>query len=51
MSYTFNRYGGKNNFVRVETLGGKTFRLVGFAGGDEMMYGFLKNWWNTYRNK
>jgi hypothetical protein len=51
MSYVQNRYGMKRNFIHVEIAGGNALRLYGFTGGDEIMYGFLKNWWNAYRNK
>lgn len=46
-----NRYGSARNFVVIVTAQGKKYSLDGFAEGPEIIYGFLTNWWNTYRSK
>ena len=51
MATTYSRWGFARNYVRIRLLDGGSFWLAGFAGGDEPMYGFLKNWWNVYREK
>ncbi len=50
MVSTYNRWRIARNHVRIELLDGDSFWLAGFLGGDEMMYGFLKNWWDAYQN-
>jgi len=44
-----NRHGVAKNFIQIEPLEGKAFRLSKFPEGNEMMYGFLKNWWGAYQ--
>jgi hypothetical protein len=46
-----SRRGYASNYVHIEPVEGNAFDLSGFPEGDEMMYGFLMNWWNTYQNK
>ncbi len=45
------RYGQMTNFVNIVLFEGKNYGLSGFSDGEEIIYGFLMNWWNTYRNK
>jgi hypothetical protein len=45
------RYGRVTNFVVVVPAEGKKYSLIGFSVGEEVMYGFLTNWWNAYRNR
>jgi hypothetical protein len=44
------RYGRVTNYVNVVTEGGRNYPLQGFSDGDEIIYGFLTNWWNASRN-
>lgn len=37
------------NYVRIESHDGGWFTVFGFPEGNEMLYGFLKNWWNAYQ--
>ena len=46
----YSRRGVASNLIEVELLGGSKFYLSGFPEGNEMMYGFLKNWWSSYQN-
>ena len=46
-----SRHGVATNFIHVELVEGSAFSLSGFSEGNEVMYGFLMNWWNTYGNK
>lgn len=45
------RRGEVKNFVKIIANGGKNYPLANFAAGDEIIYGFLMNWWNAYRDK
>jgi hypothetical protein len=45
------RYGQVRNVVNIHTVEGKIYALGGFATGEEIIYGFLMNWWNSYRNR
>jgi len=45
------RYGRVTNFVNIVPDQGKNYPLGGFSAGEEIIYGFLTNWWNTYRNR
>jgi hypothetical protein len=36
--------------IEVELFDGNSFRLAGFAEGDEILYSFLKNWWSACQN-
>jgi hypothetical protein len=50
MQSTRGRYGRVNHFVNVIPLEGKSYPLSGFSEGDEVIYGYLMNWWNTYKD-
>ena len=45
------RYGRVTNFVHIVPLEGKKYPLGGFSEGEEVIYGYLMNWWNTYQNR
>ena len=45
------RYGRVTNFVNILPVEGKNYPLSGFSEGEEMLYGFLMNWWNRYQNR
>jgi hypothetical protein len=45
------RYGRVTNIVNIIPVEGKRYPLGGFSEGDEILYGFLMNWWNTYKNR
>ena len=45
------RYGRITNIVNIIPAEGKKYPLGGFRDGDEMVYGTLMSWWNTYRDK
>jgi hypothetical protein len=44
------RYGRVTNFVNIIPLEGKKYPLGGFSDGEEILYGFLTNWWNKYQS-
>ena len=44
------RYGRVTNLVNIIPVEGKNYPLGGFSDGDEIIYGILMNWWNTFRN-
>jgi hypothetical protein len=41
---------GQKNFVQISFSDGKPCGVDGFADGPEVIYGYLMNWWNAYRN-
>jgi hypothetical protein len=43
--------GVAETFVQIESLDGTMFRLSRFPEGNEIMYGFLRNWWSANRNQ
>lgn len=45
------RYGNVTTYVVVTSMEGKKYSLMGFSEGTEIIYGFLTNWWNAYRNR
>jgi len=45
------RGGRASNYIHVQLAEGGAISLAGFAEGDEVLYGFLTNWWDTYKNK
>jgi hypothetical protein len=45
------RYGRVTNFVQIVPVEGKKYPLGGFSEGEEIIYGYLMNWWNTYQNR
>jgi hypothetical protein len=44
------RYGRAVNYVSIQPANGKAIALPGFSESGEVIYGFLMNWWNSYRN-
>jgi hypothetical protein len=46
-----NRRGVSKSLVRVELKDGSWFTASGFAEGNKILYGSLKNWWNVYQNR
>lgn len=46
-----SRQGTATNYVNIQLVEGGTIRLVGFSEGDEILYGVLKDWWETNKNK
>jgi len=44
------RYGSVVNYVKIATVNGKNYSVQGFMDGEEVIYGSLTNWWETYRN-
>ena len=51
MQSVTGRYGRVTNFVNVIPAEGKKYPIGGFQEGDELVYGFLMNWWNQYQNR
>lgn len=50
MNSTYNyKYGWARQHIQVSLVDGSSFRLSGFTEGNEILYGFLKNWWNAYQ--
>ena len=45
------RGGRASNYIHVQPAEGSAISLAGFSDGDEVLYGFLTNWWDTYRNR
>lgn len=45
------RYGRVTNFVQIAPAEGKKYPLSGFSDGEEIIYGYLMNWWNTYKDR
>ena len=45
------RRGRVTNIVNIIPAEGKNYPMGGFSDGDEIIYGTLMNWWNTYKNK
>ena len=45
------RYGRVTNFVHIVPAEGKKYPLSGFSEGEEIIYGYLMNWWNTYKDR
>jgi len=46
-----SRHGIASNFIHIQPVQGSAISLAGFSEGDEIIYGFLTNWWDTYKNK
>jgi hypothetical protein len=51
MQSVHGRYGRVTNFVNIVPLEGKNYPLSGFSEGEEIIYGFLMNWWNRHQNR
>ena len=45
------RYGRVTNFVHIVPTEGKKYPLSGFSEGEEIIYGYLMNWWNAYKDR
>ncbi|RPI96028.1 MAG: hypothetical protein EHM40_02055 [Chloroflexi bacterium] len=45
------RSGTARHYVKVVPVQGNGYSLAGFSEGEEIIYGFLTNWWSTYRNR
>jgi hypothetical protein len=45
------RYGRVTNFVHIVPQEGKKYPLGGFTEGEEIIYGYLMNWWNTFKDR
>ena len=45
-----SRRGVATNFINIQPTEGNAIALVGFPEGDEILYGILIDWWNTYKN-
>jgi hypothetical protein len=45
------RYGRVTNYVNIILVTGRNYPLQGFSDGDEIIYGTLLNWWETYRDQ
>jgi hypothetical protein len=45
------RYGRVANIINIIPWKGKNYPLGSFPEGEEILYGFLMNWWNRYQNK
>lgn len=44
------RGGRASNYIHLQPSEGSAISLAGFSEGDEVLYGFLTNWWDTYKN-
>lgn len=51
MKSVHGRYGRVTNFVNILPVEGKNYPLSGFSEGDELIYGFLMNWWKGSQNR
>jgi hypothetical protein len=45
----YNRRGVATNFIRIETPNQTDILFNGFSEGNEIIFGFLKNWWGAYQ--
>jgi hypothetical protein len=46
-----SRHGIATSFVSVQPVEGVAIRLAGFTEGDEVLYGVLRDWWETHGNR
>ena len=46
-----SRRGIATNFVAIQPVEGNEISMAGFPDGDEMIYGILVDWWETYKDK
>jgi hypothetical protein len=46
-----SRHGVATNLVNIQLADGGSISTAGFPEGDEVIYGVLHEWWETYRNK
>jgi len=48
---TIRSHGGQaSKSIQFQPSDGSVITLAGFAEGDEVLYGFLTNWWGVYKN-
>ena len=45
------RYGRVTHFVNIIPVTGRNYPLQGFSEGDEIVYGTLLSWWDSYRDE
>jgi hypothetical protein len=45
------RYGRATNYINVQPAEGNAIAVAGFSEGDEVIYGYLVNWWEFYKYK
>jgi hypothetical protein len=45
-----SRSGRASKSIHFQPSEGSVITLAGFAEGDEVLYGFLTNWWGVYKN-
>ena len=45
------RYGRVTHFVNIILITGQKYPVHGFPEGDEIIYGTLLSWWDTYRDE
>jgi len=50
MSTVRGRYGRVTNFVNILPVEGKNYPVGKFIENEKVIYDFLMNWWNTYKN-
>ena len=50
MSSVRGRYGRVTNFVNILPVEGKNYPVGKFIENEKVIYDFLINWWNTYKN-
>lgn len=46
-----SRRGIATNFVNIQPVEGNAISMAGFVEGEEIIYGTLMDWWNTYKNR
>ncbi len=51
MASVRGRYGRVTNYVNIIPAKGKNYPMQGFNDGDEIIYGILRQWWESYRNR
>jgi hypothetical protein len=51
MASVRGRRGRITNYVNILTAQGKNYPVQGFSDGDEIIYGILHQWWESYRNR
>jgi hypothetical protein len=51
MQSVHGRDGRVRNFIYIIPVKGRKYSVSGFSEGEEIVYGFLMNWWNRYQNR
>ena len=46
-----SRHGVATNLVSIQPVEGSAISLAGFPEGDELIYGFLQDWWEKYKDR